>query len=347
MSAVSEPVRLAVVGLGYWGPNLARAVARTPGCELTWACDAAHANLDRYRIAYPTTRFTDSLVDVLEDGDVDGVIVATGAGSHHTLGMQVLEAGKHALIEKPLALSAADAQELVETAQEHDLQLMVGHLLRFHPGFEKVEQIIAAGELGRVLYLYSNRVNFGKVRTDENALWSLGPHDISLALALAGDLPQSVSARGACFLQPEIEDVVFAYLDFPSGIVAHLHLSWLDPHKRRALTVVGTERMVVFDDVDSERKVTIYEKTSLPKRFETWGEYQALSSGDITIPAIAAEEPLSREVRSFRDRIRGEDVGVVASGEEGLAVVRVLEALSASLATGGTPIPIERAGSAR
>ena len=184
---------------------------------------------------------------------------------------------------------------------------------------QALDEVAASGELGRVLYLYTNRVNFGKVRTDENALWSLAPHDISLALALAGERPSEVSARGQAFLQPGIEDVVFGYLQFPSGLVAHLHVSWLDPHKRRALTVVGTERMVVFDDTEVDRKVTLYEKTSIPKRFETWGEFQALQSGDIRIPRVPGDEPLRLEAQAFVNAIRTGEVPI-AAGDEGLDV---------------------------
>ncbi len=340
MSAHSDRrIRLGVLGLGYWGPNLARATARQAGVDLAWCCDLDQGNRERFAPQFPGTSFTADLDDLLGDPALDGVIVATGAPSHAALGRRVLEAGKHALIEKPLALDAASARELVDLADRHDRRLMVGHLLRFHPGFEKVQQMVRAGDLGRVLYMYTNRVNFGKVRSDENALWSLAPHDISLALAIAGERPESVSARGECLLQPGIEDVVFGYLRFASGLMAHLHVSWLDPHKRRMLTVVGTERMVVFDDTEAERKVTVYDKTSWPKRFESWGEYQALATGDITIPHIAAEEPLQREVRAFAEAIRAGAV-TVASGAEGLAVVEVLEALTTSLARGGAPVDV-------
>jgi predicted dehydrogenase len=341
MSTASDPapVRVGVVGLGYWGPNLARSLARVAGCELAWGCDLDDANLRRFAPQFPTAACTARLDDLLEDPALDAIVVATASSTHHVLGRRALEAGKHVLIEKPLALRAADARELVELARDRGLTLMVGHLLRFHPGFEKVRELVAAGELGRVLYLYSNRQNFGKVRSDENALWSLAPHDLSLALALTGERPVSVTARGECYLQPGIEDVVFAYLRFASGVMAHLHLSWLDPQKRRMLTVVGTEAMVVFDDTEVDRKVTVYEKTAWPARFETWGEFQALRSGDVHIPRIAADEPLQLEMRAFVDAIRT-GVEPVAGGAEGLAVVEVLEALQRSLDSGGAPVEL-------
>ena len=332
-----RPVSIGVVGLGYWGPNLARNFARLPDAELRYACDLDVANHERFRAALPTTTFTTELDDLLGDDGLDAVVVATSAPTHHRLGMEVLRAGKHLFVEKPLALTSPHARELVDLARATDRRLMVGHLLRFHPAFQKVKELADGGELGRVLYLYCNRLNFGKVRADENALWSLAPHDISLALALAGERPSEVSARGESYLRPGVEDVVFGYLKFPSGLMAHLHLSWLDPHKRRMLTVVGTEKMVVFDDTETDRKVTVYEKASLPSRFESWGEFQNLRSGDVHIPRIAASEPLSLECQAFVDAVRsGREP--LASGEEGLAVVEVLEALQRSLEDGGAAV---------
>lgn len=338
MSTGSDaPVRVGIVGLGYWGPNIARALASTPGCELAWACDLDAGNRARLEGRYPGTVLTDRFEDLLEDTALDAVVVATGAPSHHAIGMRVLEAGKHAFVEKPLALAVDDARALVDAAAARDRVLMVGHLLRFHPVFQELQRIVDAGDLGRVLYLYTNRLNFGKVRADENALWSLAPHDISLALALAGERPAEVSARGEAFLREGVEDVVFGYLHFPSGLVAHLHVSWLDPHKSRKLTVVGSEGMAVFDDTDVERKLTIYEKASSPSRFDTWGEFQALRTGDVKIPQVPNAEPLLQETTAFVEAIR-RGAATVASGDEGLAVVEVLNALQASLEQGGAPV---------
>ncbi len=340
MSSASDPVRVGIVGLGYWGPNIARALASTPGCELAYACDLDEGNRARVEGRYPGTVITDRLDDLLEDDALDAVVIATGAPSHHALGMRVLAAGKHAFVEKPLALTVADARELVAAAEAGDRVLMVGHLLRFHPVFQRLQEIAESGALGRVLYLYTNRLNFGKVRADENALWSLAPHDISLALALAGERPSEVSARGEAFLRTGVEDVVFGYLHFPSGLVAHLHVSWLDPHKSRKLTVVGSEGMAVFDDTEADRKLTIYEKASSPSRFDTWGEFQALRTGDVRIPQLSNAEPLLQETTAFVQAIR-DGHAAVASGDEGLAVVEVLNALQASLDQRGAPIALD------
>lgn len=340
MSSASSPVRIGIIGLGYWGPNLARALASTPGCELAYACDLDEGNRARIEGRYPGTVLTDRFDDLLEDDTLDAIVVATGAPSHHAIGMRVLEAGKHALIEKPLALTVADARELVETADAKGRVLMVGHLLRFHPVFQQLQATTESGALGRMLYLYTNRLNFGKVRADENALWSLAPHDISLALALAGERPEEVSARGEAFLREGVEDVVFGYLHFPSGLVAHLHVSWLDPHKSRKLTVVGSEGMAVFDDTETDRKLTVYEKASSPSRFDTWGEFQALRTGDVKIPQVPNAEPLIQETKAFVDAIVA-GKATVASGDEGLAVVEVLTALQTSLEQHGAPIRLD------
>ncbi len=340
MSSASSPVRIGIIGLGYWGPNLARALASTPGCELAYACDLDEGNRARIEGRYPGTVLTDRFDDLLEDDTLDAIVVATGAPSHHAIGMRVLEAGKHALIEKPLALTVADARELVETADAKGRVLMVGHLLRFHPVFQQLQSTTESGALGRMLYLYTNRLNFGKVRADENALWSLAPHDISLALALAGERPEEVSARGEAFLREGVEDVVFGYLHFPSGLVAHLHVSWLDPHKSRKLTVVGSEGMAVFDDTEADRKLTVYEKASSPSRFDTWGEFQALRTGDVKIPQVPNAEPLIQETKAFVDAIVAGQA-TVASGDEGLAVVEVLTALQTSLEQRGAPIRLD------
>jgi predicted dehydrogenase len=219
---------------------------------------------------------------------------------------------------------------------------MVDHLLVHHPGVQAVKRLVDAGELGRVLYLYGNRQNLGIVRPDENALWSLGPHDISVMLWLAGEHPVEIAASGECYLQPGVEDIVFGLVRFPSGVLGHLHLSWLDPHKMRKMTVVGSERMVVFDDMETERKVTIYDKAAVP-RTETYGEYIQVRSGEIRIPKIPGTEPLRLVCEHFVECV-AEGRRPLSDGHAGVAVVEVLEAMSESLRAAGRPVAL--AGSA-
>jgi predicted dehydrogenase len=327
---MSTPVRVGVVGLGYWGPNLARNFDGLPGSELRWCCDAREEVRERYAQVYRSTRFTDRLEDLLGDPDLDAVVLATPVPTHAELATHVLQAGKHCFVEKPLAQSVADAERAVAAADEHDRVLMVGHLLQYHPGVHKLKEVAAAGELGDIHYIYSNRLNLGQLRADENALWSLGAHDISVILHLAGEEPHEVSARGESYMREGIEDVVFAFLRFPSGLAAHLHLSWLDPHKERRFTVVGSKRMATFDDMDLERKVTIYDK-GFDEKAESYGEY-ITRSGDIWSPRIANAEPLRLEVQHFVDCVR-EGRAPISDGRSGLRVVRVLEALQRELET--------------
>jgi predicted dehydrogenase len=335
---VTAPLRLAIVGLGYWGPNLARNLARVG--ELAWACDLSEDNRNRYARLYPETHMTADLDELLADPALDAVAIATSVPTHHPLGMRVLAAGKHLFVEKPLALSTTEARELVEAAEAADRRLMVGHLLLFHPGLRAVKALIDAGELGKLYYLYGNRQNLGKVRADENALWSLGAHDIAVLLSLVGERPSELQARGESYVRPGVEDVVFGYLKFPSGVVAHLHLSWLDPNKMRKLTVVGSDKMVVFDDMESDRKVTIYDKGITQPRADTYGEYVGVRMGDISIPRVASDEPLRLEVEEFAAAIR-EQRTPLSDGHSGVAVVEVLEGLQRSLDDGGRVITID------
>lgn len=336
---MSDKVRVGVVGLGYWGPNLARNFDRLPGAELAYCCDLDEAIRDKARALFPNAVVTADLDELLGDATLDAVVVATSVPTHYALGKRVLEAGKHVLIEKPIALKAADARDLLETAEAKDLRLMVGHLLEYHPGVRKVKQLVDAGELGRVFYIYSNRLNLGKVRQDENALWSLGPHDISVINYVTGEDPEEVSARGECYLQDDVEDVVFGYIRYPSGMVGHLHVSWLDPHKSRKITVVGSDKMVVFDDMEADRKVTVYDKgaTTTRTQFETYGEFVTLHFGDIHIPRISNEEPLRIECQHFVDCVR-DGSRPLSDGRDALNVVSVLEAMEISLREGGRPV---------
>jgi predicted dehydrogenase len=332
-------IRIGVVGLGYWGPNVVRNMSRV--ADLAWCCDLSAENRERYAPQYPQARFTADFDDLLNDPALDAIAIASSVPTHHPLGLKAIAAGKHVFIEKPLAASVADARALVEAAEGADRRLMVGHLLLFHPALKELHRLIDSGDLGQIYYLYGNRVNLGQVRADENALWSLGAHDVAVLLDLVGERPVEAQARGECYVRPGVEDVVFGYLRFPSGVLAHLHLSWLDPHKMRKLTVVGSQKMVVFDDMETDRKVTIYDKSvTRPPSTDSYGEYVSVRFGDISIPRIPNDEPLRLECQEFVDAI-AEGREPRCSGREGLAVVEVLEAMQTSLKEGGRPVRIE------
>jgi predicted dehydrogenase len=322
------PLRVGVAGLGYWGPNLARNLAGIAGCELAWCCDASEAARERWAPSFPGARFTAELDDLLSDDDLDAVVLATPVPTHGPLAERVLDAGKHCFVEKPLAQSVEEAERAVAAAERSGRILMVGHLLEYHPGVAKLKEIADSGELGDIHYIYSNRLNLGKLRADENALWSLGAHDISVVLHLAEEEPYELSARGEAYKQRGIEDVVFGFLRFPSGLAAHLHLSWLDPHKERRFTVVGSKRMATFDDMDIERKVTVYDK-GFDEGTGSYGEY-ITRAGDIWSPAIGNREPLRLECEHFVACLR-DGTAPRSDGHSGLRVVRVLEGLQASL----------------
>jgi predicted dehydrogenase len=313
-------------GLGPWGSNLARNFNEL--ARLKWLCDLDADTHARLAGRFPATAFTARFEDLLEDPEVDAVVVATPVVTHAELARRALAAGKHVFVEKPMGITGADAEELVELAGERGLVLMPGHLLLYHPGVRKLRELVDSGELGEVLYVYGNRQNLGTIRPDENALWSLGVHDLSVILHLLGEEPVEVWARGESFLKQGVEDVVFCYLRFPSGKVAHMHLSWLDPHKMRRMTVVGSRKMAVFDDMELERKVTVYDKAA-EQPLGTYGEWRT-RTGDISSPRIPGDEPLRLECEHFLSLVAGGGDRHRAA-LDGLAVVRVLERLQRSL----------------
>ncbi len=325
-----RPLRIGVAGLGYWGPNLARNFGSIAGCELAWLCDASEEARARAAGRFPGVPTTGELNELLADPELDAIVLATPVPSHADLTVRVLEAAKHCFVEKPLAQSVADAERAVAAAQASGRILMVGHLLEYHPGVRKLKELADSGELGEIYYIYGNRLNLGQLRADENALWSLGAHDVSVVLSLADEEPYEAVAHGESYVRDGVEDVVFCFLRFPSGLTAHLHLSWLDPHKERRFTVVGSRRMATFDDMALEGKVTIYDK-GFDEDARGYGEY-ITRSGDIFSPRIPNLEPLRIECEQFLECIRrGEQPR--SSGESGLRVVRVLEALQHSLET--------------
>jgi predicted dehydrogenase len=321
--------RVAHAGVGGWGRNVVRVIGEL--ADLAWICDIDDGRCEEYATRYPQARITASFGDVVADESVDAVVVATPVPTHYALAKQALEAGKHVFVEKPPAMRSEEMEVLVDLAEADDLVLMPGHLLLYHPGLRKVKELVDTGELGEVACVYGNRQNLGVIRSNENALWSLGVHDLSVILWLLEEEPSEAVAYGMDYLQKGIEDVVFCFLRFPSGKVAHMHLSWLDPHKMRKMTVVGREKMVVFDDMELERKVTVYEKAPWEPA-EIYGEWRT-RTGDIFSPKVSTDEPLRLELQHFL-RLVEDGPGDHREAHDGLAVVRTLDRLTTSLRDG-------------
>lgn len=337
----NRKVSVAAIGAGGWGRNVVRTLALSDRFSLKAVCDLDPDRLADCRRRHPDVLTTDKLEEALS-ADVEAAAVAVDAPRHHEVAAACLDAGKHVFVEKPLALSEADALDLVDRAEHADRRLMVGHLMLYHPAVIKIKEVIDSGELGEILYVYCQRVNLGVVRQAENAWWSLAPHDVSIALFLLGGAPVSVSASGQCFLQPKIgvEDVVFASVKFDDGTLAHIHVSWLDPHKERKLTVVGTRKMAVFDDTEPTEKLRIYDKgAELPAEGAAFTPAVRLRSGDILIPELPRAEPLRVELDHFANAV-ATGAPIRSDGHNGLDVVRVLAAGSESLRRGGALVPL-------
>jgi len=333
-------IAAAVVGAGNWGKNLVRNLVSLPNATLSYICDLDEKVRRTMASLYPQATVTDDLGAVLADDKVRAVVIAVEAPLHYELARKAIEAGKHTYVEKPLTLSSAESEELVALAAEKGVKLMVGHLLEYHPAVEYMKEMIGEGAVGDLLYLYFQRVNLGIVRKAENAWWSLAPHDISVACYLFEAQPVSVSASGHAYLRKGIEDVVFANLKFGDGRMAHIHVSWLDPHKIRKVTLVGSQKMIVFDDMEAAEKIRVYDKGAYVQRtVESYVEAITLRTGDILIPKITSGEPLKTECQHFVDCIE-RDQTPRSDGRDGLRVVKVLEAGTRSLANGGEPVSL-------
>jgi len=333
----TAPVRIGQVGVGSWGRNVLRNFMALPTAQVVAVCDQAQPVLDQVSSQYPRgLHTTQRFDDLLTNPDIEAIAIATETHLHYKMAAASLAAGKHVFVEKPLTQTSKEAQHLVQLSEDQGKHLMVGHLLLYHPAFQYVENLIQKGALGPIHYLYSVRVNLGIIRQHENAFDSLGPHDVSIALAFIDQKPVAVSATGQAYLQQGVEDVVFATLYFEGGPIAHMHTSWLDPHKVREVTVVGSQKMAVIDDTTSAEKVRIYDKGVGYESgsYQSFGKAMAIRTGDIHIPKIPAQEPLRTECAHFLDSIRA-GVSPRTDGHNGLTVVRVLEAVRKSLLNKG------------
>jgi predicted dehydrogenase len=338
--AGQEGVGVGIAGAGYWGIHHVRVFASEPRANLVALCDPSEAALKRAGRLAPAAALTRSFDELLDNPAVEAIVLATPAKMHAAQAIAALRRGKHVLVEKPLALSVADAEATVAAAREAGRVLLVGHLMLYHPALIRLRQLVSSGELGEVFYLHAIRVNLGRLRTDENALWSFAPHDLSMIDHLMGGaLPLDVAARGQSYLQAGVEDVVFVSLKYASGVMAHIQLSWLDPRKERRLTLVCSKKMVEFDDVSSE-KLKIYDKGyERPPEFAQYAEYLTIRQGDIHIPHLAMSEPLVLEARHFLDCI-ATGAAPLSDGESGLRCVRILDAAQTSLEQNGAPQPL-------
>ena len=336
----ARPIRFAVVGLGYWGPNLVRNLHEVPDAEVVTACDLRPDALAAITRRYPAVKATTSFSDVLSDERVDAVVVATPVSKHHALAAAALEAGKHVFVEKPLAASSQESLALIELAERSGLVLMPGHTFLYSPPVTMVRDMIQAGELGEIYFISTSRVNLGLHQPDVSVAWDLGPHDFSILRYWLNETPRHASALSRGCILPQIPDVAFINLEFPSGTVAHVELSWLAPSKLRRTTVVGSRKMVVYDDTSSE-PVRVFDSGAVLPNPETFGEYKlSYRTGDIVSPHLEVAEPLFREMSDFCRAIR--DGGVPRSSAAlGLEVVRMIEAVDASLERNGARVAVE------
>lgn len=344
MEAESEnrETAIAVVGFGYWGANLARNVSAAANSKLAYIVDPDTSRQRKAAEAYASATVVSDLAEVLADESVEGVVLSTPASTHAQLAQEVLAAGRHVLVEKPLAMTTEDAAAIVRSAAENERIVMAGHTFLYAEPVRWLKSSIESGALGEVKYLAFQRLSLGRIRTDCNALWNLAPHDVSIAMYLLGERPSIVSASGYSFLQPSINDVYFGSMEFPSGRAVGLHVSWLDPRKERLVTVVGSQRMAVYNDVSADRKIEVFDagvaKEGALGEYGTLGDFQwRTRTGDIHVPRLELEEPLLREVGEFASAIQ-EGRSPETSATQGADVVAVLEALDKSAGMGGSPI---------
>jgi predicted dehydrogenase len=345
---MSARIKLGVAGCGYWGPNLIRNFRALPDCRLKMLCDLDPARLKHLKSLYPEVTGETDYGHMLNGINLDAVVIATSVKAHYPMAKASLLAGKHTFIEKPMAGSAEHCEELVEIAKKNGLVLMIGHTFLYSPVIQKIKEIIDRGDIGQIRYISARRLNLGLFQKDINVAWDLAPHDLSIILALMRELPNTVNCRGSAHVTPGIEDVTTMCLGFSHQRSATIQSSWLDPRKVREMTIVGSERMIVYDDLAPLEKVRIFDmRVERPPHYDTFGEFQyAYHYGDMYAPYIKQEEPLKTECQHFLDCIRTGSAPV-SCGVRGTELVRILEASSASLQAGGAPVTLSPAGRVR
>ncbi len=340
-------LRVGVVGCGYWGPNLIRNFSHLRESEVIACADLSEGRLAHMKSLYPQVETTRDYKGLVTSPNIDAVVVATPPTTHHEIAARALDAGKHVFVEKPLATSSADCEDLVARARAKSLILMVGHTFLYTAAVNKIKELIKSGELGDILYINTTRVNLGMFQEDINVVWDLAPHDVSILNFILESTPEEVAAHGHSYIRQTVEDIAFMHLKYPGSIMAHVHVSWLNPNKIRETTVVGSKKMLVYDDISSLEKIRIYDKgvTVLP-HYDTFGEFQlSYRFGDIFIPRLDDSEPLKVACQHFIECIKT-GVEPKSSGQHGLEVVRVIEAANESLAHSGAMVPIENGTSA-
>jgi predicted dehydrogenase len=337
---VRTPVTIGIVGLGDWGPRLVRIFDELPTAELRWLCDESPAALLRLQPRFPAARATVDVEDLLADEELDAVVVATPAATHYRLARRAIDAEKHVLVETPLTLSGVDAQDLVDRAERLDRRLMGAHVLLFHPAIRRLKELLDGGALGDVYYLRGSRLGLGRPRLDVGVVGDLGPDDVAAVLYLLGDEPVEVTARGGLYGEVGVVDAAFCTLVFATGIQAYLHFSWLEPQRTRRLSVIGSERMAVFDDLELERKLTLCERLPSRRGNEALGHGVRVGAGDLLSLRLPDDEPLRLECEHFLTAIRSSADMMIAGARESASVVNVLEALQHSLDANGRPEPV-------
>lgn len=338
---MTKPIKVGVVGCGYWGPNLVRNFRMLPDCHLKMMCDSSEARLSHLRTLYPEVERATDYDHMLNGVGLDAVVIATAIKSHYPMAKASLLAGKHTFIEKPMASSSEHCEELVEIARKKGLVLMAGHTFLYSPVVRKIKEIVDKGDIGDIQYICARRLNLGLFQKDFNVAWDLAPHDISIILSIMGESPHSVNCRGSAHITPGIEDVTTMCLTFSKQRTAVIQSSWLDPRKIREMTIVGSKRMIVYDDVAPLEKIRIFDtRVEVPPHYDTFAEFQyAYHYGDLYVPYIKQEEPLRTECQHFLDCIR-HGTTPLSDGKKGSELVRILEASSESLRRDGAPVDL-------